>query len=351
MIATPKVSIVVAAYNVERFLARCIDSLLAQTESSLEVLLVNDGSSDGTSTLADSYAVSDARVRVVHRQNGGLSVARNTGLSAARGEYVCFIDADDWVEPDMVKSMVTYLENSSSDVVIAGFTADFLEDQEKLIKSEQRLPVYAVIEPDSSIATQIYDEFFINLLGYAWNKLYRREWLITLDIQFEPGLSLVEDIVFNGQVLSAASKLVVVPETFVHYVQRPRPSLGNTFGDSYLLQCFRAIESVDLLLKTWGVPQVFRTERAANKAGLVLWSALRSAVESPHPKDQLRCMLQYPGALNLLETSLQVPQRKLRQWWATITIKHQLFWIALLPVSAVLYVSQLKNSFVIRRRK
>ena len=103
---TPLFSVIVPVYNVENFLPRCVDSILAQNVDSMEIILVDDGSRDSSGTICDEYARKDSRIRVVHKENGGLSSARNTGLDICRGEYIAFVDSDDWIEPDAYENML-----------------------------------------------------------------------------------------------------------------------------------------------------------------------------------------------------------------------------------------------------
>ena len=99
------VSVIVAVYNIEEYLPRCVDSILAQTYRNLEIILVDDGSKDQSGSICDSYAEKDRRIKVIHKKNGGLSDARNAGMDAATGEYIGFVDGDDWIEPDMYRAM------------------------------------------------------------------------------------------------------------------------------------------------------------------------------------------------------------------------------------------------------
>ena len=97
----PRISVIVPVYNVEQYLPRCVESILAQTYENLEILLVDDGAKDGSGAICDAYARQDERVKVIHKENGGLSSARNAGIDASTGEYLSFVDSDDWIEPDM----------------------------------------------------------------------------------------------------------------------------------------------------------------------------------------------------------------------------------------------------------
>jgi len=117
----PKVSIIVPVYNAERHLERCVDSILSQEFQDVELILVDDGSTDGSPALCDAYAGRDSRVRAIHRENGGVSVARNAGIDVARGEYLQFLDADDWITTDATKLLVRAMEENRVDMVIADF--------------------------------------------------------------------------------------------------------------------------------------------------------------------------------------------------------------------------------------
>ena len=118
---TPFISIVVPVYNVERYLPRCIESILRQTYTNFELILVDDGTPDRSGIICDRYAERDSRIRVIHKENGGVSTARNTGIDAAKGEWITFVDSDDWVSDEYLKTLTTHLHNNSYDLVIGGF--------------------------------------------------------------------------------------------------------------------------------------------------------------------------------------------------------------------------------------
>lgn len=117
----PIISVIVPVYNVEKYLPRCIDSILAQTFTDFELILVDDGSPDNCGAICDEYAAKDKRVRVIHKSNGGVSSARNAGLDAASGEYVTFVDSDDYIAEDRLKQMHSSIFESKADIAVAGF--------------------------------------------------------------------------------------------------------------------------------------------------------------------------------------------------------------------------------------
>lgn len=120
----PKISVIIPVYKVEQYLEDCIKSLLSQTFTDFEIILVDDGSPDNSGALCDKYAASDSRIKVFHKENGGVSSARNTGIKASKGEWICFVDSDDWVEPDYLEKLYKTVFEKQADVSICGFTMD-----------------------------------------------------------------------------------------------------------------------------------------------------------------------------------------------------------------------------------
>lgn len=252
--ANPTVSVIVPIFNVEAHLSRCVESLLAQTHHEFQVILVNDGSTDSSGDICESLAHQYEQVSVVHKPNGGLADARNAGLKKATGEFVCFIDSDDWVEPKMLEAMLKPMANVQVDVVLAGMIVDYVDDSGALISSTRRTPPNLVIS-DGSLVGQSVDDELINLLGYAWNKLYRTEFLRNQQLTFTKGLRLIEDIDFNSRAITQAREVAVLDEAFVHYIQRPAESLGTVFLPDFLSLRNSAILATQQILNHWGVPQ------------------------------------------------------------------------------------------------
>ena len=129
----PAVSIIVPVYNTERFLNRCIDSVLAQTYSDWELLLVDDGSTDSSGSICDEYATQDSRIRVFHKENGGVSSARNLGLDYARGEWITFVDSDDYIAPDMIEKLYETQKRNNADITVCGYR--WVDKEGKNLKS------------------------------------------------------------------------------------------------------------------------------------------------------------------------------------------------------------------------
>lgn len=329
---TPKVSVVVPAYNAAKYLPRCVESILQQTNRSLEVLVINDGSTDNTATIADDYALRDSRVKVSHQSNAGVSAARNCGLDLAKGEFVCFIDSDDWVEPNMLEEMISYCDQVGANMAMAGAHVDFHSERDELLRSEKRVLGAEFMRRGSTTPTAILEESFINLLGYAWNKVYRREWLLSSGVRFDVGRSLFEDADFNMRLLAIADHLVLVPEAFVHYVQRPRESLGSVRDEKFLSEQLHNIDRVDHFLTLWGVDDTLRNDRRARASGAALWAAIRAVSLSPNAKTELKCMAAQPGAERLTCASLDRWAFGWRGAWAITVLRRRWYSCAVVPL-------------------
>lgn len=203
---TPKISVIVAAYNAERYIGRCLDSILAQTMSDFEIIVVNDGSTDGTPAILDGYASKDSRVHVIHKENGGVASARQAGLDAAQGEYTIHADSDDWVEPEMLEEMYAAACANHSDMVFC----DFYEIHKDQIK-------YNSQRPESYDRLTIFGQTFNILSGSLCNKLIKRTCFLDYQISFEQGVNYEEDKLVCLKILSHDIVVTYLEKAFYHY--------------------------------------------------------------------------------------------------------------------------------------
>lgn len=227
-----KISIILPCYNVEKYLAKSIESVLDQTYSDFELLVVIDGSPDNSKQIAEKYAIADKRIKVFEKENGGLSDARNYGLERAEGEFIYFMDSDDWIEPDLLEDNLKILESENLDFVVFGYIQDNTDKEERVLSSQEKLPNVELWEK-SDPQLQI-DGHHLGLLGYAWNKLYRKSFLDRHNFRFEKGISLVEDILFNAPIYSASDQIRFNKKAYYHYLNRPVVTLMKTFHTDQL---------------------------------------------------------------------------------------------------------------------
>jgi glycosyltransferase involved in cell wall biosynthesis len=204
-----KISVIIPIYKVEQYLNRCVDSVLNQTYSNLEVILVDDGSPDRCPAICDEYAEKDFRVKVIHKENGGQSTARNVGLQSATGDYVSFIDSDDWIAPDTYEYEIGLMQSYDADAVQVGFMSAH-SPEDVAPKQEETLNTYEEKE-----ILQFFMDFSTRTGSYSvWKFLYRIE--LCRGIKFREG-KINEDIDYQYKVLARASKLVCSNQIKYYY--------------------------------------------------------------------------------------------------------------------------------------
>ena len=206
-----KISVVVPAYNVEKYIEKCVDSIIGQTFTDIEIILVDDSSCDATGKICDGLALKDERVTVVHKQNGGLSDARNAGINAASGEFICFIDGDDYIHPKYCEILFNIITAYNADVSVCGFKKVYGYNIE-LEKNE--LHKTEVFNKREAMQELIIGEKFMN---YAWNKLYRKSLFNAVSY---PVGKAWEDLGTTYKLFDIAERIAYTDAQLYFYVQR-----------------------------------------------------------------------------------------------------------------------------------
>lgn len=215
------ISIIIPAYNVQEYLQECLESILAQSYKDIEVIVVNDGSTDGTRTLAEKFVAADRRVTLINQENAGLSVARNTGINNTSGEFLMFVDSDDCLMPGAIQTLFDTLQATDADIAIGAYTADrYACKQGNAPQSAYRVNAHQAVE---TILYQTYPKVFNNS---AWGKIYRRD--VIGEERFTPGLYF-EDIDFFHRVFLKCDIVGVTHATVYFYRQIPT-SILHTFS-------------------------------------------------------------------------------------------------------------------------
>ena len=220
-----QVSVIIPVYNIETHLEQCLDSVAAQTLADIEIICVDDGSTDGSPAILAQYADKDSRFHAVSQANSGPGVARNTGLAMSSGEYVIFLDSDDWFEPDFLKKMVSRARETGADITICR-AVEFDTQTGKELPSEWMLKTRYL--PDFVFAPEeISSHLFQFTYGMAWDKLYDRSFLTGSGLQF-PALRNSEDLAFVFPTLLAAKRIAVLPDVLLHHRVNRSMSVSNT---------------------------------------------------------------------------------------------------------------------------
>lgn len=242
---TKLITIIIPIYNVEHYLQSCIESVVNQSYENLDIILVDDGSSDGSGSLCDYYARTDMRVTCIHQANCGLSGARNAGIPLMKGEYVFFVDADDELCPDAIQTLVNYLMEEEWDLVVFGFNKIRIEYSQG--KENKTLEI---VEKDDigdcdiiSFSKRLEKVEYGKLVGYepVWDKLYNTDIIRKHNMRFEVKAIGNEDREFNLRYLDYCNKILVIKECLYNYYIRTNNGMGATLSFGSLANRFAIV--------------------------------------------------------------------------------------------------------------
>lgn len=239
-----KVSVIVPIYNVEKYLMACVNSICNQTYKNLEIILVDDGSPDACGKICDELQKQDNRIVVIHKKNEGLGKARNSGLDVATGDFICFVDSDDWLVDSAVECWITAQKKYNADIVMGNF--DKVDDMGDVLYKYRIVTSEQLIVGDS-VQKEIFwsmigrpsdakEDFTVNMC--VWTNLYKREIIEKEKIRFLSEREyLSEDICFNLQYLLSSSIAVMIPESLYRYRFNPTSLTNHYKGDEYKKAC------------------------------------------------------------------------------------------------------------------
>lgn len=275
----PLLSIIVPVYDVERYLQKCIDSILAQTFTDFELILVDDGSPDNCPALCDAAAAKDARIRVLHQKNGGLSAARNAGLDVARGEWIGFVDSDDYIAPEMYETLYKAVQSTGADLALC----DYVKVDETGALCTQ---THVAVPQKSLTGRELLQKAYWTTVQIAWNKLYHRT--IFAQLRYPVG-KLNEDFFVIPEICLNTQKAVVVPDVLYYYVQRG----DSIMGKSRTLRHYDAAEAAQHYWNCLVENRVYETLPAAAECTFcvvsrIYWTLPAALHKEPRSMEMLR---------------------------------------------------------------
>lgn len=253
----PKVSIIVPIYNVEKYLDRCMESLLNQTLEDIEIIMVDDGSPDNCPKMCDEYAKKDKRVKVIHKKNGGLGYARNSGLDIATGEYVAFVDSDDYTDLDAYRSLYDKAKESDADIVYAGFYNQHPDMSESVFFILDN--TWVDHEIISFLSDMIFDEKprEKTVCMSMWNAVYKRDIIEKYHVRFQSEREIMsEDIVFHTTLLPLCHKVVCIPIALYHYCYNGESLTHTTFKQSKIDANIKLYETLMSISNKYGLKEL-----------------------------------------------------------------------------------------------
>ena len=255
----PKISVLIPVYNVEKYIRRCLDSIKDQTFKDFECILIDDGSPDNCPVICDEYAKIDSRFIVIHQKNAGVSAARNAGLDAAKGEWVCFVDSDDWVELDYLEKLYNEAEKSNADIVGCDLIREEITDS-----YIQEVPLIPNKTSCSSILTG-------EIPGWLWIKLFKKDFLNDNAIRCIDGLDMCEDTLVSLKAFFYAHRISYVHKALYHYNLYNQGSLTTVLNEKKIKQIIEINEEYKKFLINAGVYEKYKNDLRKRYAFSKLW--------------------------------------------------------------------------------
>ncbi len=276
-----KVSIIVPVYNTEAYLPACVESLQKQTHEALELLFIDDGSTDGSSALLDAYAKDDPRIRVIRKANGGVSAARNDGIEAATGDFIGFVDSDDTAEPAFVETLLAAFSDHPE--IGVSICNRFIHGHPNGRETGGTAGAGGVLSPREAIrcAVSIGKSFE----GYLWNKLFRAELFREHGFRLDPSVSICEDLLLCVQIFASGQSAYYNPAPLYHYLYRETGAL-RTFDEKRLSE-YAARERVEAIAAPFGEDVLAAARLSHVKSALNVLAAAKQAKNRPLAKDMM----------------------------------------------------------------
>lgn len=245
----PCVSVIIPVYNVEKYIYRCVDSVIAQTLKEIEIILVDDGSPDGSPAICDEYTRQDPRIQVIHKENGGLASARNAGMKIAKGEYIFFLDSDDWLELDGLETLYRKAKETKVDFVkyraIRSFWPELPEHTP--VRVEPIRELQEGLYDRKRIIEEVYPRLFatnqitMGAVVGAWGAMYKTDFINAHQVYFDEEIKFSEDVIFSARVVKAAKSFYFIDEAGVyHYFYNPE-SISKSFRAGRWESCKKLI--------------------------------------------------------------------------------------------------------------
>ena len=226
---------IVAVYNIKKYISQCIESIISQTYTDFECILVDDGSTDGSGNICDEYAQMDSRIKVLHKKNEGLPQARKSGFDMSVGDYCLFVDGDDWLEKSMLECLIKSAELNSSDIVICDYYKAYDNRKKRVhykIPSNKKKLMYSFVKrPD--------------YLNFFWNKLIKRNLFVDFDISFPQNVSLCEDLFVVYKLIYYAREISCIPVCLYNYRQDNRNSITKNMSEKRFQDIYDSIPPLE----------------------------------------------------------------------------------------------------------
>lgn len=242
------ISILMPVYNGEKYLEDTVSSILTQSYKEFELIIINDGSSDKTKIICDNLAKNDSRIKVIHKDNTGVSNTRNVALDNAEGEYITFVDSDDLIHKDYLKELINEEIKNNSDLIVCGFIERKINKENEISDSKKIYTSYDFIEI-GKMENTILDFANSGLLNPLWNKLYKKSIIFENNIRFKEDVKTGEDFIFNLQYISFVRNITFIDKYLYYYIRRNNDSITYQYIDDMYYKGVEIHEILERFLK------------------------------------------------------------------------------------------------------
>lgn len=247
----PLISVIIPVYNVEEYLPTCLESVCNQTLDELEIIVVDDGSTDRSGDVAEEFARKDSRICVIHQRNGNPGATRNVGLKMVSGEYVGFVDSDDWIDPDMYEKLYQTAQTTQADLIVTGVCVEFTRDKRQILQQIDK--AVNIVEDQTKLLELFFQLKENNLIAYPCNKLFKTSKIKEEQICF-PEILPYEDLVFNLRYYMSARTVSLIPDIPYHYMRRDELSAAGAYSSRHLEACRQTEEVFRLFFEHFQYP-------------------------------------------------------------------------------------------------
>ncbi len=326
----PLITVVITCYNVAKYLSRCIESVMGQTYRNIEILLIDDGSRDNSGTICDYYETQDKRINVVHQSNAGPGAARNLAIDMAKGEYIAFVDGDDYVEPYMYEYLLQAMQRSGSSLSVCKYYSDRVDDEINIhvLSEEEKAGNAMLIDREELLTLYIEESEEYPIKNAVWNKMYHRS---VLENNRMPEQKYYEDILFTMRLLNSVETAVFIDTALYHYIIDRKDSIMNQGAcegiltdqipayharDEFLIEIGREdlVNTQDYLMykKLLLLYTEARRDKTGSKKALMnelaneietcrdrIYEVYSCRIANPHEKFRMKLFLWHPWAYNL----------------------------------------------------
>jgi len=254
MKGTDKISIIVPVYNVEPYIRKCLDSVINQTYQNLEIICINDGSTDGSGKICDEYATKDSRIKVFHKVNGGVSSAKNLGLKNITGKYIGFVDSDDWIEPDMYEVLHKLAQSKDVPISVASYFKD-TNAKSTLMTNKIRISE-SIISTKDMLLYPLKRDYYMGFCGYLWNKLFSADIFLNNGLRFNEKINYAEDVLLYTEAIITGKCIgIYIDKPLYHYYQRDE-SISHSEFINIKVDILVAYKKVEKLLNENGYSDI-----------------------------------------------------------------------------------------------